>query len=609
MMKRIGAVCEDWLMASSARVDFRKKSSGQDQGVQDARMDTPTTLNATPIRSRPSSAGQGTNSSRQRTSSTREGSSTAEQSRSRQRNSAGNRMGAAKNSVSTGLQTTPRNNEKAPRLSASEGINSARHKNSTATDRPISVEQGFALQRLSEGNHARTTSSNDFPRLDILDRNGEKAAAFPPSSIAKHCDQGNITLEKVSSAARSRSSGRPATSIHSKGKGAPLGNLERKTEYAKTLSEQNMARSTAALSDEVICEPAFSLDELSMGSGASHLDMSSITGTRQRSRSTSFPDRHAWKTQAPSFLTPNVETEEIEPVEVSHLRSHRRRVQSERSGKQTGIHLTKPSTGSKSRNNPRTGSFRTEAAPRLTGLFTNKSRLVTWPMGVAPRVLYAVETNNELDDGRGTAGLCATLLCKMGAGHRTWDVVRANEPFRLRVVGWHGGNLTSTGNVDIDGRAVVYTTVDVSEAGNSGKTVVHDECCMSNVAGYHCVTDRRGTAVIRNGCNSDYVRVTVGLWIGHSDEGRVTDMSAEVKWRLLSSGEANKNSARRVPPGSMLLRFGYYFFLDEPCSTRLFTNTDTPEHIRLVARRLSDGVIDEDVSKALSYVVVRVSAD
>lgn len=370
-------------------------------------------------------------------------------------------------------------------------------------------------------------------------------------------------------------------------------------------SKKGSTRTKQGHSDEIVFESDVCFDG---DLGSSQTSKAASPGWRHRSASYRS-DPHP-SSEGRLHANPTREKGQIGPSQPTQIRhGQKRRPQSERLGKREGAHLPKSSAASRGRNMPRASSLRSEGAPRLTNLFTGRSKLVTWPMGVAPRVLFCAETCNDLDDGRGAAGLSATLLCKMGSRHRTWDVVRAGERFCLRVVGWHGGEVSGAPNLDADGRAMVYSIFEDHDAGTEGKSVVHDECSADAISGYHYVSDRRGVAGRVCGREEDCLRLTVGVWIGQNTDGKVTNMTTEVRWRVLSPHEAEENAGNQGRPGAMLLRFGYYFFLGEPCSTRLFTNTDTPEHVRLVARRASDGSIDEEVSKSLTYVVVRVSAD
>ncbi|CDF39308.1 unnamed protein product [Chondrus crispus] len=276
---------------------------------------------------------------------------------------------------------------------------------------------------------------------------------------------------------------------------------------------------------------------------------------------------------------------------------------------------TRSGAGSRAVSQPRhlgrNRALRSEGFSILPNIFC-RGRLMSWPVGVAPQVVYSAETSHDLDDGHGAAGLSATLLCKMGAKHRAWDIVGVGQGFCVRVVGWHGGDLgNNAGNGG--GRAVVYSVRHKGEGRRSegfsvhgGPAQVHDERNCSDFKGYHYISERLGTAA---GCQSSAVEqigLTVGVWVGGSvDEGKQVDLQGEVRWRVLGQGDCDATGRN----GASLLRYGYYFFLDAPCATRLFTNTDTPEHVRLMARREVDGAVDMDASKLLTYVVVRVTAD
>lgn len=224
------------------------------------------------------------------------------------------------------------------------------------------------------------------------------------------------------------------------------------------------------------------------------------------------------------------------------------------------------------------------------GLFgKGGGKLVMWPVGVEPRVVYAWESRGEMADGHGGGGLRGTLLCKMGAGYRAWDVVRGGESVCVRIVGWHWGN--GGGWSEDVGRIGVYSVVDGVRVG------VHDECDGGGVVqGYHYVSEGRGVAVGRIVEEGSLLMLKVGLrWVGG-------EVGGEVKWKVAERGGEMRG-------GGAVLRFGYYFFLDKPCGMRLFTNTDTPEHVRLVAKKVGEGGIDEETSRGLTYIIVRVGGD
>lgn len=237
------------------------------------------------------------------------------------------------------------------------------------------------------------------------------------------------------------------------------------------------------------------------------------------------------------------------------------------------------------------GLMRSRHGGLLSGGLFGKggSKLVMWPVGVEPRVVYAWESRGEMADGHGGGGLRGTLLCKMGAGYRAWDVVRGGESVCVRIVGWYwGGGCGGGGDVE---RIGIYSVVDGVKVG------VHDECEGGSVVrGYHYVSEGRGVAVGRVVEEGSLLMLKVGLrWVGG-------EVGGEVKWKVAEKGTEMRG-------GGAVLRFGYYFFLDEPCGVRLFTNTDTPEHVRLVARRTGDGTVDEETSRGLTYIIVRVGGD
>lgn len=292
--------------------------------------------------------------------------------------------------------------------------------------------------------------------------------------------------------------------------------------------------------------------------------------------------------------------------------THPQRAKSERAGE----FQTRSGSGCRAVCQPRelgrSSARRAEGMSILPSIFC-RGRLMSWPTGVAPQVVYAAETSHDLDDGHGAAGLSATLLCKMGAKHRAWDIVRVGQKFCMRVVGWHGGDIGNKVGKQ-SGRTVVYSVRHREDGGtkegfavHGGPAQVHDERNSGDFKGYHYVSERLGTAATWQSAGMEQVGLTVGVWVGggEADEGKVVDVQGEVRWRVLAEGDGE--CAGRI--GASLLRYGYYFFLDAPCATRLFTNTDTPEHIRLMARRQVDGAVDMEASKLLTYVVVRVTAD
>lgn len=205
-----------------------------------------------------------------------------------------------------------------------------------------------------------------------------------------------------------------------------------------------------------------------------------------------------------------------------------------------------------------------------------RRKLVEWSLGVYPRIVYAADSTSGSEDGLG-GGLTGTVLCRMGPDHRVWDVVRRGQKFVVRVV----GSFTS----DVED-VVVYSVV------GNGRSHVH---CRRTGSGFVGVADRAGRV-----CDEEAGEV-VTVCVGVSGGGREV-LAGEVRWRLGGEDEVTRS-------GAMLMRFGYYFFLKEATGVRLFTTTHTPEHVRLVARRVSDGSIDEAFSASLTYVVVRVAAD
>lgn len=362
-------------------------------------------------------------------------------------------------------------------------------------------------------------------------------------------------------------------------------------------------------SEEIVFDKATSLENITRQDTRNRSNAPAPGALEKRSGNSSYRTTNAMDADSQPFLLvePNLSPrlpQTSVPDAIPKRRAKSERVEPFHSGSRNSS-----MTVSQPLHLGRAASLRAEGVSILPSLFS-RGRLLSWPLGVSPQVVYAAETSHELDDGHGAAGLSATLLCKMGAKHRAWDVVRVAERFCVRVVGWHGGELRDIPGGK-GGRAVVYSVLHKDAQGRScavegGPSHVHDECASSDFSGYHYVSERRGAAISCLPSDVEQVGLTVGLWAGGgTGEGRGANLCGEMRWRLLREGETNSKGRN----GATLLRFGYYFFLDVPCATRLFTNTDTPEHVRLVARRAGDGAIDEEASKQLTYVVVRIAVD
>lgn len=207
-------------------------------------------------------------------------------------------------------------------------------------------------------------------------------------------------------------------------------------------------------------------------------------------------------------------------------------------------------------------------AGRLTSRL-GRRRLEEWGTGTRPGVVYAHDGGSETDDGGGN-GLTRTVLVRIGERTRAWDVVRTGERFVVRVAGWQSMD-----------EGCVTTRVD-------GRTRVH----ARGEGGFTRVEERMGFVVDQHAGGV----FTVG--VGIRAEGR-TILSEEIRWRVGALGRS----------AAVLLRLGWYFFLADAGSVRLFASTDTPERVRLVARRIADGAIDQRFSASLTYVVLRVAAD
>lgn len=268
-------------------------------------------------------------------------------------------------------------------------------------------------------------------------------------------------------------------------------------------------------------------------------------------------------------------------------------VQASESGSETGMATT--GRGSRRPNStPQMVAVRRTSGPSFArGLFSFGRKLMRWPEGVAPLALYA---KDGCADGTGRQGLRSTLLAKIEAMHMREVLVRCGEKFCVRVVGSFVGGEIGLGRV-------VWSIVR-GERGGNGERVIHAEGCAGS-GGFVGVEDWRGLVVRGGGGGgaSREVWISVGMEVdGRGSGGR--DVRRDVRWRVVGDEEEME-----VGRFSVALRYGYYFFLAEPCGLRLFTQVDTPEHVRLVAVREGDGSIDEEMSKRLSYIVVRVGRD
>lgn len=277
----------------------------------------------------------------------------------------------------------------------------------------------------------------------------------------------------------------------------------------------------------------------------------------------------------------------------------------------------------------RQGNQKMRSAPSPSGLFGRK-KLVMWPEGVAPSILYARE---EEDDGNATHGMVATRLARISPRHDGRDLVYEDSSFTIRVVGSYVGQQTASSGgssgVNISGTGaarcsttdrIVYSMLHVADYKRTGaagatppdstsdaadlKTTIHYDFRNSPrqtmKRPYAQVQNARSLAYTQQSRGTNpWIAVRFALALGSRLEQRTVD--ADARW-LLSARRAHRDVR-----GASLLRFGYYFFLAAPCSVRLFTQVCTPEHVLLVARRASDGRVDDDATRGLSYVVVRVS--
>lgn len=217
----------------------------------------------------------------------------------------------------------------------------------------------------------------------------------------------------------------------------------------------------------------------------------------------------------------------------------------------------------------------------LDGVLGRGRRAVRWAAGVAPRVVHKPERRDGLDDGDADMGLGPTLPCRLGGSFRAWDVVQQGEAVSVRVVGWCCAENGQRA------RVVVWSRMDDGEATSHGEW---DE----GRSGYTAVGEGKGTVAKRVAGEEEMV-VRVGLW----KEGSGKCVDGEIRWRC------GMKQLRR-DGGGVLMRYGYWFFLEEPTQIRWFANTDTPEHVRLVAVR-ERGDVDEEMCRSISYVVVHVA--
>lgn len=555
-MKRIGAVCEELFMASSARVEERKKSGCSEPSKQ-TKAGTQTSCGKT-SRSSVTSGGEAsaTTSMVARTGSI---------PRSSHQSSGGSSSRTGLTSRGTQIKTS--SVDRIP--DRSEGL----------------TTKGFEQRILSAPvprSHSRpSTSRHSSVKPDKRSVSGKYRAQS--LSIDPSICNGSTASDELSP--------------------REVQGLDRKSVPVSTDGgASSVRRVESSDSDEIVFSKATSVENLTRQETRNRSSAPTLKAMEKRNENSSY--RTA---DGPPFLR-ELNLPRLPETSVLDA-SPKRRAKSERVEPFHSSLRNSSRTVSQSLHLGRAASLRAEGVSILPILFS-RGRLLSWPLGVAPQVVYAAETSHELDDGHGASGLSPTLLCKMGAKHRAWDVVRFGERFCVRVVGWHGGALRDVPGGK-GGRAVVYSVLHKDAQGRScvvegGPAHVHDECTSSYFNGYHYVSERRGAAISCMPSDMEQIGLTVGLWAGGgTGESRGADLCGEVRWRLLREGE----TVTKGRNGRALLRFGYYFFLDVPCATRLFTNTDTPEHVRLVARRAGDGAIDEEASKQLTYVVVRVAAD
>lgn len=603
-MKRIGAVCEELFLASTARVDERKKSIGSEESSQ-------------------TNVATGTNSGADSRLSTASGTLPG--------------TGTSGNvSVRTGSLSRPSgqsgggsSSRTGPPTQGRDGGNVSLRTGSLP--RPSGQSGGGSSSRIGPPTRSTSVKSNSSRRVpdrsESLASNGtepRKSAASYPRSRAPRRTPGQSSAgpaqRPVGGKYRAQSlninpslcntdadcdemSPREVQGLHRKSVPTKTNNVgfdvnkdSDTKEFAKPISVENL---TSQHTGNRSSAPTLKSRER----------ISRDSSREKRNRASSQRTREGLSGRGPPLFSSHANLSPRLPQTSALEALPRRRAKSERvepfhSGSSNGSR-----TVSQPRHLGRAASLRCDGVSILPNIFS-RGRLLSWPLGVAPQVVYAAETSHELDDGHGAAGLSATLLCKMGAKHRAWDVVRVGDGFCVRIVGWHGAELRNVRGGE-GGRTVVYSNLHKDEGGQvcsvkGSPAQVHDERSSSDFSGYHFVSERLGAAASCAFSGMEQVGLTVGLWTGGgTSQGPSTDLEGEVRWRLLREDECETIGRN----GATLMRFGYYFFLDVPCATRLFTNTDTPEHVRLVARRAGDGAIDEEASKQLTYIVVRVTAD
>ncbi|PXF44665.1 hypothetical protein BWQ96_05522 [Gracilariopsis chorda] len=207
------------------------------------------------------------------------------------------------------------------------------------------------------------------------------------------------------------------------------------------------------------------------------------------------------------------------------------------------------------------------------GMGIARRKVIGWGPGIRPKVVFA--SCEEEGDGD-KARLTATLLPRMSTQHRAWETV-GDGGFVIRVLGsWLGR----------EGTADVWTRC-------NGR-MIHARRCGR---GWRAVRGEREVARGRGG-----ERVTA-LWVGIERDGQ-EEVSGELRFRVAHS---TTEGASVADGASVAMRFGYYFVVGGGGGTRFFASIDTPEQVRLVARRV-DGAIDERISRGVSYVVLHVAA-
>lgn len=228
---------------------------------------------------------------------------------------------------------------------------------------------------------------------------------------------------------------------------------------------------------------------------------------------------------------------------------------------------------------------------RLMSQFAIRRRLECWAPGLTPKLVYAWDRIANTDDGRGGNGLTGTVLPRLGIHQRGWDIVQLGQRFSVHIVGSHIGKSDSK-----YGRGIIYSCV-------MGNGIERNYIHSRREKGYgYCSIGIRQSLIAKGEDLGNEFTISVGMSIGEGKEL----VNGDLKWYVKGEDEISMISGCS---GGMILRFGYYFCLSYGSRERLFASTETPEIVRLVGRRVSDGCIDEWFSNELSYIVIRIATD